>query len=252
MKKLILHSGGMDSTAIMLDYVDQFGAENVISLGFNYGQRHFARENDAAKQFCKARKIKRVVLKVPIDQIGGSSLIDKKIDVTTDMKDQRSTVVPQRNAIFCLFAAAFAQENDCDTIVHGACVDDYPAYRDCRKDFFRLLEAAIQAGRTKPKKGNEYIDKDLYVNRSVNGKDLLPLSKLDIKIDTPLIFETKSETVERILQTNDVKVYKESYTCYNGVHPSCGKCPACVERLAAFEANKVVDPIDYKLKDIFT
>ena len=40
MKKLVLHSGGMDSTAMMLDYVETYGPENIISLGINYGQKH--------------------------------------------------------------------------------------------------------------------------------------------------------------------------------------------------------------------
>ncbi len=233
-KKLVMHSGGMDSTAIMLDYVEKYGAENVISLGFDYGQRHFPRENAAATRFCEKRGIKRVVLEVPIHQIGGCSLIDHSIDVTTDMADQRSTVVPQRNAIFCLFAAAFAQENDCDVIVHGACAEDYEAYRDCRFVFFRSIEATIQLGRTQPIKGDE----DCFGTHPSDDK-------LDLHIETPLIYEKKEETVARVLKKHDVSVYKDSYTCYNGVEPSCGKCPACVERLTAFKVNHVTDPLEY-------
>ena len=243
MKKLVMHSGGMDSTAIMLDYIEKYGAENIISLGFNYGQRHFHRESEAAQRFCDKHNIKRFVLQVPISQIGGCSLIDHSIDVTTDMADQRSTVVPQRNAIFCLFAAAFAQENNCDVIVHGACVEDYEAYRDCRPAFFKYLQAAIQAGRTNTIKGSENIDDDRLCDSSLD--DIISPEKIDLRIETPLINEKKEETVKRILETHDVSVYEDSYTCYNGVQPSCGKCPACVERLAAFKVNGVTDPLEY-------
>ena len=250
-KKLVMHSGGMDSTAIMLEYVEKYGAENVISLGFNYGQRHFKMENDAAWGFCKKRGIRRVVLNVPISQIGGCSLIDHDKEVTTDMADQRSTVVPQRNAIFCLFAAAFAQENDCDTIVHGACAEDYEAYRDCRTPFFKLLELAIQAGRTQPVKGSEDITADFglvslseLTTRNTEHTDKIQ-NKLDIKIETPLINEKKEETMARVLKKHDVKVYNESYTCYNGQPSQCGKCPACIERKTAFEVNGVKDPLGY-------
>jgi len=251
MKKLIMHSGGMDSTAIMLEYIEKYGAENIISLGFNYGQRHFEKENDAAHRFCYSRDIPRVVLNVPISQIGGCSLIDHSIDVTTDMADQRSTVVPQRNAIFCLFAAAFAQENDCDVIVHGACAEDYEAYRDCRPVFFKLLEATIQAGRTNPIKGSEDMHQDLYTEigrkSGVNyGIAEVSANRLDLKVETPLINEKKEDTMKRILEKYDVSVYADSYTCYNGVEPSCGKCPACKERLTAFKVNGVTDPLAYE------
>lgn len=253
-KKLVMHSGGMDSTAIMLDYVEKYGAENIISIGYNYGQRHFEKENAAATRFCEKRGIKRVVLNVPINQIGGCSLIDHSIDVTTDMANQRSTVVPQRNAIFCLFAAAFAQENDCDVIVHGACAEDYEAYRDCRTGFFRFLEMAIQAGRTNPVKGNEAIEQDVFVTASTSPQGVqsafgIVSDRLDLHIETPLIHEKKEETVKRILEKYDVSVYEDSYTCYNGVEPSCGKCPACVERLTAFKVNNVKDPLEYKEQD---
>lgn len=235
-KKLILHSGGMDSTAIMRDYIEEYGADQIVSLGFDYGQRHFQMENAAAQRFCDIFGIPRRVLSVPISQIGGCSLIDKSIEVTSDMKDQRSTVVPQRNAIFLLFAAAFAQENDCDTIVHGACAEDYDAYRDCRGVFFSMIEAAIQAGRTAPEKGSEFIIDDLICEGVVNPE------RLDIVIDTPLINESKEETVKRTIDKYGVGLYKDTYTCYNGGRKACGTCPACVERKEAFAANDVVDP----------
>jgi 7-cyano-7-deazaguanine synthase len=240
-KKLVCHSGGIDSTALMLEYVEKYGADNVVSLGFNYGQRHFERENKAARKLCAELGVARIILDIPISQIGGCSLIDKNIPVTTDMNNQRSTVVPQRNAIFMLFAAAYAQENDCDEIVHGAIAEDEAAYRDCRPEFFRLLEMAIQAGRTQPIKGSEDITKDM----NINGR--LFTTHIDIKLSTPLINEKKEDTVKRIIGKFGVEVYKNSYTCYNGGKLACGKCPACVERINAFKINNAVDPMKYEV-----
>lgn len=247
MKKLVLHSGGMDSTAMMLKYIKEYGAENVVSLGFNYGQRHFEKENAAAAGFCEKRGIKRVVLDMPIGQIGGCSLVDHDIPVTTDMTDQRSTVVPMRNGIFLMLASAVAQVNDCDAIVHGACDEDYEAYRDCRIEFFRLLEMAIQAGITDPKCGSEEILEDIgAVEENDKVIPYIKENKIDIRIETPLVFEKKEETVKWVLENYDVSVYEESYTCYNGGELSCGCCTACQERLAAFKANGVIDPLKYK------
>lgn len=244
MKKLVLHSGGGDSLAVMLDYIDKFGAENIISMGFNYGQRHFEQENAAASRFCEKLTIPRVVLNIPLGQIGGSSLTNHNLQVTEDMSKQRSTVVPQRNAIFILFAAAFAQENNCDTIVHGACREDYIAYRDCRPIFFKLLESTIQAGRTEPLKGSEDIVQDFWtIKGDCDGVCGLNREKIDILIDTPLINEKKEETMARILKTWGPEVYKYSYSCYNGTIPQCGKCPACIERKHAFKVCGIEDPV---------
>lgn len=244
MKKLITHSGGMDSLACMLDGIEKWDKDNIISLGFNYGQRHFNMENAAATRFCAIYGIPRFVLSTDIAQIGGCSLVDKNIPVTTDMSQQRSTVVPMRNAIFMMYAAAFAQVHGCDVIVHGACAEDYAAYRDCRHDFFSLIETTIQAGITSPQKGSEDIGKDLHLAQFPNWLDK---SKLDICIETPLIHEKKEETVKRIIAKYGVNVYVDSYSCYNGTDPQCGKCPACKERMHAFEVNNVKDPLSYEI-----
>lgn len=251
MKNLIMHSGGMDSLAIMLDYKDKYGPETILSLGFNYGQRHFNMENEAATRFCNTFRIKRKVLDVPIGQIGGCSLVDHNIPVTTEMSQQRSTVVPFRNGIFLMLAAAVAQVEKCDAIVHGACAEDDEAYRDCRSLFFKFAEAMIQAGITSPRKGSERVidDVDLCFFGAVSypQKDHLILENhLDIRIETPLIQEYKSDTMKHILKRYPVDIYKYSYTCYNGGELSCGRCPACQERLAAFKANNVIDPLEYQ------
>jgi len=240
-KKLILFSGGMDSLAIMIEYLNKYGSHHIQSLGVNYGQRHFEQENKAARRFCQKYSISRYILDIPLNQIGSSPLLDKTTPVTTNMDNQRSTVVPQRNAILLLFAAAYAEQNDCDTIVHGACIEDYKAYRDCRDIFFELLTNTIQAGRTQPKKGSEDILDDL------NTYGELPEDKTDILIETPLINETKIETVKRIIGLYGVDVYVDSYTCYNGQELQCGVCPACQERIAAFKANGVTDPVKYAI-----
>ena len=39
--------------------------------------------------------------------------------------------------------------------------------------------------------------------------------------------------------------YGETHTCYEGLRPACGVCDACCERLAAFAANRVCDPLAY-------
>jgi 7-cyano-7-deazaguanine synthase len=254
-KALLTMSGGMDSLAIVLDYMEKLGPENIITLGFNYGQRHFEKENEAATRFCNKHGIERVVLDVPIRQIGGCSLVDHSIPVTENMEDQRSTVVPNRNMIFMSLAAAVAQVRGCNIITHGACAEDAPAYRDCRSIFFKYINMAIQAAITNPINGSEDIREDLQTSVQVcNTKatvihNILP-ENMDIRIETPLIHEKKEETMARILETHDISVYEDSWSCYNGGlgeynGVQCGRCPACVERQIAFYANGVKDPLPY-------
>lgn len=244
MKKLVTHSGGMDSLAVILEYIEKYGADNVISLGYNYGQRHFKKENEAATLFCANHGVERIVLDVPIGQIGGCSLVDHSIPVTTNMAEQRSTVVPNRNMIFLSLAAAVAQVKGCNVITHGACKEDFEAYRDCRDEFFRLVEMSIQAGLTNPVKGKEKLF--CSVEDRFNEMHLNAASELDIRIETPLVFEKKEETMARVLKTHSVDIYKYSYSCYNGGEIQCGRCPACVERQVAFYVNGVKDPLEYE------
>ena len=40
--------------------------------------------------------------------------------------------------------------------------------------------------------------------------------------------------------------YSQTWTCYNGRDKACGRCGSCVERLEAFAANGVTDPLTYE------
>ena len=244
-KITVLHSGGQDSTCMLLEAIDRVGRENVYSIGFDYGQRHFEKENEAAFRICERFDIPRTVLKVPLGDITqGSSLVDVSVEMTTDMTEQRTTCVQLRNMMFITLASAFAIENGCTEVYHGACAEDEPMYRDCRAPFFKYLEHTIQAGRNLPINGSEDIMKD------INDNGFVSQDKIDLKIKTPFINEKKEETLSRILETYDVDVFKDTWTCYNGGLGefnglSCGQCPACQERLTAFEVNNVKDPLAY-------
>jgi len=248
-KVCVLHSGGQDSLACMLEAIEKYGAENIISLGIKYGQKHFEQENAAAWRFCNSYDppISRFIISVFVLDYKDSSLTNANVDIPTEMADQRKTVVPFRNTLFLIYAAAFAQEHDCDRIILGPCKEDFENYRDCRPDYFEIMQMVIQAGLTKPTKGSEQIKDDFVVEVNPFGAhQFVPEEKLDIVIETPLINETKEETLKRILLKHPVSIYKYTYTCYKGGLKSCGKCPACQERLAAFKDCGVEDPIEYE------
>ena len=122
-------------------------------------------------------------------------------------------------------------------------VEDETNYRDGRSVFFRAMELAIQCGLAKPARGKEYVFIDDFYRMSYHEDER---RNLDIIIDTPLIHETKSQTLLRTLKFNSIDVYKDSYTCYVGGHLSCGECSACQKRLNAFKKIGEIDPLSYK------
>lgn len=244
MKKLVLHSGGQDSACMLLDCIDKVGADNIISLGFDYGNRHFGKENAAAWHMCREFGILRKVLTIPLGEIAkGSALVDTTVEMTVDMAQQRTTAVQLRNMLFIAFAASIAAENGCNEIYHGSCKEDFLQYRDCRPEFFKWLEMAIQSGLKKPSIGSENVEDD-YIN------GIIPRSRLDIKIITPLINERKDQTLARVLKKYPVSVFANTWTCYNGglgkyAGLSCGVCCSCQERLESFRLCGVQDPLPY-------
>ena len=243
MKKMVLHSGGMNSLSVMLDYIENYGASNILSLGFNYGQRNFNMENMAAQRLCYKYNIERIVLDVPLGQIGGSSLTNYSIDINNKNSNDQNTAVPMRNGIFLMLAASVAQVNNCDTIAVGSCIEDKENYRDGRSVFFRAMELAIQCGLTRPIRGKEYVFIDDFYRMTYDEDER---QNLDIVIDTPLINETKVQTLKRIIKRYSIDVYNESYTCYLGDTLSCGECLACQKRLKAFKTIGEIDPLSYK------
>ena len=44
--------------------------------------------------------------------------------------------------------------------------------------------------------------------------------------------------------------YGHSWTCYNGREKACGVCGSCLERLAAFTSQNMIDPLDYEAPSI--
>ena len=67
-------------------------------------------------------------------------------------------------------------------------------------------------------------------------------------VETPLIHLNKAEVVKRGLE---LKVpFALTTSCYNGKELACGKCGTCIDRIAAFKANGVTDPIKYEF-DVF-
>ena len=55
---------------------------------------------------------------------------------------------------------------------------------------------------------------------------------------------TKADIVKKGLE---LKVpYNLTWSCYEGHDKACGKCGTCLDRIKAFKANGINDPIEYE------
>lgn len=219
-KVLVVLSGGQDSTTCLYWAMDRFGAENVSSITFDYGQRHRI-ELACAAEIADFTGIPNVVL--PIDTfaaLGGDALTVADIAVQSAVNEETglpNTFVPGRNLIFLTFAAAYAYQRKITHLVTGVAQTDYSGYPDCRAETMDSLQSAIRLG-----------------------------MESDIQIHTPLMFLSKKETVQLAQDLGALPAMGLTHTCYNGERPPCGRCPACELRAKGFLEAGLVDPLTFR------
>ena len=224
MKILVLHSGGVDSTTCLAMAVNEVGAENVIALSIYYGQKH-DKEIRAAQAVADFYGVKRLELDLAAIFSGSncSLLKDSDREIPTDSYAQQleeaegglvSTYVPFRNGLFLSSAASVALSHDCGKIIYRAHADDMAgaAYPDCSIQFVDAMRASIELG---------------------TGEQLT--------MDAPFVSATKAEVVKKGLELG--APFHLTWSCYEGGDTPCMKCATCIDRIAAFEANGVTDPI---------
>ncbi|MDR1113983.1 MAG: 7-cyano-7-deazaguanine synthase QueC [Candidatus Margulisbacteria bacterium] len=208
-RALVCLSGGQDSVTCLMWATQKYGAENIFTVSFNYGQKH-AVELSCAKTTAKLfGAAAHWVLDVPaLKQIGDSALLTNA-DVNESKDGLPASFVPARNIIFLSQAAALAYKLDCGDLITGVSEADYSGYPDCRGQTLKLLEQTLNAG-----------------------------LEANLEIVLPLLRKNKAEIWEMAYQcqgTDGVELIREhTHTCYNGDHTTrhewgygCAKCPAC-------------------------
>lgn len=229
MKALVLFSGGVDSTTCLALAVEKYGSENVIALSISYGQKH-EREIESAEAIAKHYNVKLLYINLAkLFMYSDSSLLShstKEIphDEYAAQLEQNhgtpvSTYVPFRNGLFLSTAASIAISKGCEVIYYGAHGDDAAgnAYPDCSDVFNDAMNKAIYEG-----------------------------SGQSVRIEAPFVKLTKADIVKEGLRLN--APYEYSWSCYEGNEKPCGKCGTCRDRIKAFKANGVEDPLMVKYK----
>lgn len=220
-KAVVLLSGGMDS-ALCAAIAKEKGY-SIAALHLNYGQKTESRELESFRNLAEyfGAKESLIVDVSHFAAIGGSSLTDKKIEVTMaelNSKDIPTSYVPFRNGNILSIAASWAEVIGADAIFIGAMQLDSSGYPDCRQEFFDSFQQSINLG-TKP---------ETY-----------------IKIITPLINYSKKDIVEHGME---LKVpFELTWSCYRDSDTACGECDSCALRLRGFQSAGLRDSLNYKV-----
>jgi len=217
---IVLVSGGMDSCVTAA--IAKAENDEVAFLHISYGQRTEERERQAFNEIADFYGIdNRLDISIEhLAKIGGSSLTDKKMEVTEadlESKEIPTGYVPFRNANMLSIATSWAEVLGANQIYIGAVAEDSSGYPDCRPEFYEAFEEAIAAG-TKP--------------------------ETVIKLRIPIIELSKAEIVKKGLELN--APLHLSWSCYRNENEACGTCDSCALRLRGFARAGVKDPIPYK------
>ncbi len=227
MKAVVLFSGGLDSTTVMYQAIAD-GADQIVAVTFDYGNKHAYRETQAAIDIMIG--VRTVVdcghriIALPKIFSGGRSAVMGDVEMPMEeYKNYESgegesiTVVPFRNANLISGAVTIAEVYGFDKVYAGMHATDYGswAYPDCTPEFLGGMATAIYVGTL--------------------GR---------VRLVFPLIWMTKAEVVTRAALLG-VPI-RLTYSCYEGGQRHCGRCPTCLERIKAFVEAGYQDPVAYE------
>jgi len=214
----------MDSSVLLHHVAQEIKCPEIHALSFNYGQRHSRELACAAIQVRNAGVQDHRVMDITFmgaliksgsALIEGGAAVPDLASLSAEDLAQPPTYVPNRNMILLSMAAAYAEAHDMTDVYYGAQAQDEYGYWDCTGEFLRRINAVFMLNRGKP-----------------------------VTIHGPFITSSKAQIVALGLRLG--VDFTQTWSCYRGGESACGTCPTCVERLNAFSANGLADPLVYE------
>ena len=118
MKAIVVHSGGMDSSICLALAVKEFGSSKVMSLSFDYGQRHSS-ELEASKKVCAHFGVENTVIEIGcLNKITTNSLLDHNAKIGIE-DGVPNTLVSGRNGLMARVAGIHADSIGVNYIYMG-------------------------------------------------------------------------------------------------------------------------------------
>lgn len=219
-RAVILTSGGLDSTTVLA--MARAEGYACYTLSFDYGQRHRAELNAAARVSAALGDVAHKVVSLNLDSIGGSALTDEAIAVPEEATEGIPvTYVPARNTVFLAIALGWAEVLNARDIFIGVNAVDYSGYPDCRPAFIEAFE------------------------RVANLATRVGVEEGGIRVRAPLMDLGKDAIIRRGIELG--VDYALTVSCYQATDDglACGRCDACRLRREGFEAAGVADPTRY-------
>ncbi|MGD8914250.1 MAG: 7-cyano-7-deazaguanine synthase QueC [Candidatus Thiodiazotropha sp.] len=217
---VVLLSGGLDSATVLAIARSQGYACHALSMA--YGQRHAAELAAASRMATSLGADAHKVVHIGLDDIGGSALTDKSIQVPEEMGSGIPvTYVPARNTVFLSLALGWAEVLQAQDIFIGVNAVDYSGYPDCRPQFIQAFQNLA----------------NLATKAAVEGASY--------HIHTPLIELTKAEIIRQGVALG--VDYSQTVSCYQATEAgeACGVCDACRLRAKGFADAGIADPTIY-------
>ena len=220
-RAVILLSGGLDSATVLAMARQQGYA--CYALSVNYGQRHHAELEAAARMAQALGAREHRVIHIDLAAFGGSALTDRGIDVpehgTTGIP---LTYVPARNTIMLSIALAWAEVLQSQDVFIGVNAVDFSGYPDCRPEYIAAFEKMA----------------NLATKTAVEGKPFT--------LHAPLMHLSKADIVR--LGTELGVDYSLTVSCYQADADgrACGVCDSCKLRRTGFQTAGIADPTRYR------
>ncbi|AXH62648.1 7-cyano-7-deazaguanine synthase QueC [Providencia huaxiensis] len=202
-RAVVVFSGGQDSTTCLIQALQNY--DEVHCVTFDYGQRHRFEIEVAQKLSVSLGATAHKVLDVTLlNELAISSLTRDNIPVPDFTESESSglpsTFVPGRNILFLTLAAIYAYQVQAEAVITGVCETDFSGYPDCRDEFVKALNHAVDLGLAK-----------------------------NIRFETPLMWLNKAQTWALADSYGHLEtIRQQTLTCYNGIQgDGCGECAAC-------------------------
>lgn len=222
---LVCFSGGFDSTSCLFYALRHF--DRVGTIGFDYGQTNRV-ELECRQNVLQGIRQRYPVLAEKLDadcvvdissfgKIAHSSLTANGEVLAENVKSLAPNYVPVRNVMFMACAGARAFCIGAHTIIAGTCQADFDGYPDCRRDTLDAMQ-----------------------------KTLSLASDYEIRIVTPLMFLSKAQTWEKLLEMGGEDlvgfVARTTHSCdlsgrteWHEWGFGCGECESCRVRRQGYE-----------------
>jgi 7-cyano-7-deazaguanine synthase len=213
----ILHSGGLDSTALLGWILSSGDIPFIINI--DYGAANNIAERRAVGNIIRwyedrAFNIRDVALEISNSVMFAEQVSKEMPDATFDeMGEDNQTIFPGRNALLISMAASAALARNINVLVAGMASHDQEAnFPDCSETFISAMRETLAEG-------------------------------YGLRFRTPFWIRSRAEVI-RASYEHKVPLHL-SYSCYRGGPTHCGKCPTCYSRRQSFVDAGFSDPTTY-------